>query len=121
MHRIADDVLFWSIGSAFGALMGFVLWLVMTWCEWRKIGGNSKLSLREFVAQDASSIILAFVASVVLYFAIPSLGTWEALASLIGFKLSLNYISALVVAYCSSSIAMKIRNISRRISDDPTQ
>lgn len=121
MHRIADDVLFWSVGSSIGALMGFALWFVLSWTEWRKISGNAKLSLRDFATQDMPSITLAVVSTVVLYFAIPSLGTWKWLTDTIGFIPTLNYISALVVSYCGSSIAMKIRNISRRISDDPPQ
>lgn len=119
MHKIADDVLFWSVGSAIGALMGFFLWFVLSWTEWRKIGGNAKLSLKDFATQDLPSIILAIVSTCVLYFAIPSLGTWKALTDVIGFTPTLNYISALVMSYCGSSIAMKLRNISRRIGEGP--
>jgi hypothetical protein len=115
MHQIDDGGLVWSLASVIGALLGLLLWLLMTWAEWRKLGGNSRLGLRGFIEQDLASILIAIVATALLYFAIPSLSTWGEFVALIGFKPQLNFISAAIMAYCSSSVAVKLRNMSRKI------
>jgi hypothetical protein len=120
MHRIDDGGLVWSTASLAGAALGFLLWITMTFYEWRKIGGNRTLSFRCFIADDTPSIVIAIISTLMLYFGIPSMGTWKALTDVIGFVPKLDFISAAATGYLSSSIAMKLRNIARKLNgDDP--
>jgi magnesium-transporting ATPase (P-type) len=118
VHQFADSGLMWSWSSLVGAVLGFALWLAMTFYEWRKLTGNTQLPFRQFLYNDQPAIVIAVLSSVILYFAIPSLGTWAFITNSMGFTPKLDFVSAVAVSYLSSSITVKLRNISRKISDE---
>lgn len=110
-----NDGLIWSPATAFGALLGLLLHWMLSWAEWRKVGGNSKLPFWAFVMSDPPGLVIGLVATVILYLSLPLLSEWQWLVDLIGFKPGVNFPSAAVTGYFSNSIAIKWRNISRTI------
>lgn len=108
------DGLIWSWPSAFGAVLGYLLHWLMSWSEWRKVSGHEKMRLRDFLNSDPPGVLIGLVSTIIVYFSLPLLGQLTWIKELIGFTPGINFFSAAITAYCSNSIAIKLRNISRK-------
>lgn len=115
---MTDDTLFFTGPTALGAVLGYLLHVTLSWGEWRKLTGNKALGFREFVTGDPPAQIAGVLSVVITYFSLPLLGQLDWVESAIGFKLSLNFLSAAAVAFVSQAIAVKLRNISRKINGE---
>lgn len=109
------DGLIWSPATLLGAILGYVLHWVMSWGEWRKVSGNAKLPFWAFFVNDPPALVVGAISTLILYLSLPLLGQWSWLTDLIGFKPEVNFPSAAVTGYFSNSVAIKFRNISRKI------
>lgn len=118
MFHSTHDTLLWSGPSAFGACLGYLLHWLMSWSEWRKVGGHAKLRLWDFLSADPPGAYIGLVSTVIVYFSLPMVDQWPWLVERLGFVPKVNFFSAAVTAYCSNSIAIKLRNMSRRIEGD---
>jgi hypothetical protein len=114
----APDQLVYSFSSALGAILGYLLHIGFSWAEWRKLGTNSKLTLREFVVSDPPALMIGIISTAIVYFSLPLLGSWSWLVDMIGFVPGVNFFSAAITAYFSNSVAVKLRNISRKLNGD---
>lgn len=117
MNQI-EDPLVWSIGSALGAALGLSLHVVMSWGEWRKIGPNSKLGFRDFVLSDVPAHLTGLIVTLIVYFSLPVMAQLDWIEQAIGFMPQVNFLSAAVTAFTSHGIAIKLRNIARRLNGD---
>ena len=117
MNHAPEDLVY-SFGSILGAILGYLLHLLMSWSEWRKIGGNSKLAFRDFVMADPPGLYIGIIATAIVYFSLPLVGQWKWLEETIGFVPGVNFFSAAVTAYFSNSVAVKLRNIARKINGE---
>jgi hypothetical protein len=115
---MTEESLFFSWPTAFGAFLGYALHVVLSWGEWRKLGGNKALGFREFLLGDPPAQIAGLLSVLIVYFSLPAIGQIESVKSAIGFELHLNFLSATVVAFVSQAIAVKLRNIARKIDGD---
>lgn len=113
-----NEELFFTWPTAIGAFLGYALHVVLSWGEWRKIGGNSKLGFREFVVGDPPAQLAGVLSVVITYLSLPLLGQLDWVKGAVGFELKLNFLSAVAVAFVSQAIAVKLRNISRKINGD---
>jgi len=113
----APEDLVYSFGSAFGAVLGYLLHWLMSWSEWRKISANKLLPLREFINSDPPGAWIGLVATAIVYFSLPLVGEWKWLVDAIGFTPGVNFFSAAVTAYFSNSVAVKLRNMSRKLEE----
>lgn len=112
-----NDGLFFTWPSALGAALGYILHLTLSWGEWRKISGN-KLGFREFAVNDPPAQIAGLLSVIITYLSLPALGEVEWVKNAVGFQLAPNFLSSVAVAFVSQSIAVKLRNISRKINGD---
>jgi hypothetical protein len=115
MHMLKDDQLVWSVASAIGAFLGYLLHWLVSWGEWRKISGHEKLRLADFINSDPPGFWIGLVTTVIIYLSLPELGEFAWVKDMLGFVPSVNFFSAAVTAYCCNSVAIKLRNISRKI------
>jgi hypothetical protein len=118
----SPDTLEWSYASLFGAFIGYSLHWLMSWSEWRRLRGHNHMTLVEFLYADPPGFLIGLVATIFVYFSLPLVGEWPWIVERIGFVPKVNFFSAAVTAYFSNSIAIKLRNMSRKIeredSDD---
>jgi hypothetical protein len=110
-----NDGLFFTAPSALGAVLGYLLHLTLSWGEWRKISGN-KLGFREFAMNDPPSQIAGILSVIITYLSLPALGEIEWVKAAIGFNLTPNFFSAVIIAFVAQAVAVKLRNISRKIN-----
>ena len=112
------EALFFSWPTAVGALLGYALHCVLSWGEWRKLSGNKALGFREFVFGDPPAQIAGVLSVIIVYLSLPALGQVEWIRQAVGFELHLNFLTAVVVAFMSQAVAVKLRNMSRKIDGD---
>jgi hypothetical protein len=112
---MTDDSLFFTGPTALGALLGYLLHVTLSWGEWRKLGGNAQLGFREFLLGDPPAQIAGVLSVIITYFSLPLLAQVEWVRAAIGFELNPNFLSATAVSFVSQAIAVKLRNISRKI------
>lgn len=117
MNHATEDLM-WSFSSALGAFLGYALHVVMSWGEWRKIGGNKSLGLLDFLRGDPPGQISGIITVLIVYFSLPVLHTWQGVSSAIGFAPGLNFLSAAITAFASQGIGVKLRNIARKLNGD---
>jgi hypothetical protein len=115
---VIDESLFFTWPTAFGALLGYALHVVLSWGEWRKLGADRALGFGAFLLGDPPAQISGVLSVLITYFSLPALGQLDWVQNLIGFELKLNFLSAVAVAFVSQAVAVKLRNISRKINGD---
>ena len=114
-----DETLFFTWPTALGAFLGYALHVVLSWGEWRKLSANKMLGFREFLLGDPPAQLSGLLSVAITYFSLPLLVEIDWLKSAINFDLKPNILSAFAVAFLSQSIAVKFRNIARKIDGDP--
>lgn len=115
---MTDEALFFTWPTALGAFLGYTLHVVLSWGEWRKLSANKALGFREFVLGDPPAQIAGVLSVLITYFSLPLLGELQWVRSTIGFELKPNFLSATAVSFVAQSIAVKLRNIARKIDTE---
>jgi hypothetical protein len=116
---MTEEALFFTWPTALGAFLGYAFHVTLSWKEWAKLAGSKTLGFREFFVSDIPGQISGVLSVLITYFSLPLLGEIEWVKSTLNFDLQPNFLSASAVAFLSQSIAVKFRNIARKIDGDP--
>jgi hypothetical protein len=116
---MTDESLFFTWPTALGAFLGYAFHVTLSWKEWAKLAGSKTLGFREFFVSDIPGQISGVLSVLITYFSLPLLSEIEWVKSTLNFDLQANFLSASAVAFLSQSIAVKFRNIARKIDGDP--
>lgn len=109
------EALSWSYTSIFGAVLGYLLHLTMSWSEWRKISKQPDLSLKSFFLGDPASQAIGIILVVATYCSLSALSQFD-VKDIIGFTPHVDFIGALMTAFSSQGIGIKAANILRKVS-----
>jgi hypothetical protein len=115
MNHVSES-LDWSYMSLFGAALGYLLHLTMSWAEWRKISKQPDMSLWAFIAGDPASQATGVIIVVALYCSLSALSQWDGIKDIVGFVPRVDFIGAFMTAFTSQGFGVKLANIYRRVS-----
>lgn len=115
MHHVSES-LDWSYMSILGALLGYVLHVLMSWAEWRKLSKQPDLTLRGFLLDDLPNQVIGLVCVVVIYLSLSVLSQWDVMKDSIGFVPKVDFLSAFMTAFASQGIILKLLNAVKKIS-----
>jgi len=120
MHHVSES-LDWSYTSILGAILGYILHVMMSWKEWRKLAGKPCLTLRAFLADDIPGQVTGFLCVVFVYGSLSALSQWDGMKQMVGFVPKVDFFSAAVTAFTAQGICIKLMNMLRKVTgpDDP--
>lgn len=117
MNHVSES-LDWSYLSILGALLGYVLHLMMSWKEWAKISKQADLTFLGFIRNDPPSQITGVILVIFVYCSLSALSQFDWIKNMIGFTPKVDFFSAFITAFASQGIGVKLANISRKFSSD---
>jgi hypothetical protein len=115
MNHVSES-LDWSYMSLFGAALGYLLHLTMSWAEWRKISKQPDMSLWAFITGDPASQATGIIIVIALYCSLSALSQWDGIKDIVGFVPRVDFIGAFMTAFTSQGFGVKLANIYRRVS-----
>lgn len=115
MNHVSES-LDWSYMSIFGAVLGWVLHVLMSWAEWRKLSKQPDLTLRGFLIDDLVNQVIGFVCVVVVYCSLSVLSQWDVMKDAVGFTPKVDFFSAFMTAFASQGIILKLLNALKKIA-----
>lgn len=108
----------WSYMSILGAILGYLLHLMLSWKEWAKISKQTDLTFMCFLRNDLASQIIGIILVVVVYCSLTALSQLDWLQQAVGFVPKVNFFGAFMTAFTSQGVGIKLVNISRKFSSD---
>ena len=111
-----SEALDWSYTSIFGAVLGYLLHLTLSWGEWRKLSKQPDLSLRCFFLNDIASQVAGIILVIVVYCSLSALSQWDGIKAMIGFTPHVDFLGGFMTAFSSQGIGVKFLNIARKVS-----
>lgn len=111
-----SETLDWSYTSILGAVLGYLLHIIMSWGEWRKISKNPDLSLKCFMINDPPTQITGAILVIFLYCSMTALSQTDFLKDAIGFSPKVDFFGAFMTAFASQGIGVKLANMLKKIS-----
>lgn len=116
MNHVSES-LDWSYMSILGAMLGYVLHVLSSWREWRKLSKQPDLTLRGFILDDLPNQSIGLVCVVVVYLSLSALSQWDsAIKDMLGFTPRVDFFSAFMTAFASQGIVLKLLNAVKKIS-----
>lgn len=112
-----NETLDWSFFSIFGAALGYMLHIAMSWGEWRKIGKQPDLSFVGFLRNDPPGQIAGVILVVFIYCSLSAASQVDILKQILHFEPKVDFFTAFVTAYASQSIGVKLANMLKKITD----
>lgn len=115
MNQMSESIA-WSYLSIFGAVLGYSLYVVMSWGVWRKTAPATARSIFDFFADDPPRQIAGVITVVFIYCSLSIASQVDVIKTVIGFTPKVDFFSAFVTAYASQSIGVKMGNMLKKIS-----
>lgn len=115
MNHVSES-LDWSYMSILGALLGYILHVLMSWAEWRKLSKQPDLTIRGFLLDDLPNQIIGLVCVVVIYLSLSVLSQWDGMKDTLGFTPRVDFFGAFMTAFASQGIVVKVLNAVKKIS-----
>lgn len=108
----------WSYMSVFGAVLGYLLHLMLSWKEWAKISKQTDLTFWCFIRNDPATQIAGAILVVFVYCSLTALSQLDWMQQALGFVPKVNFFSAFMTAFTSQGVGVKLANIARKFNTD---
>lgn len=116
MNHVSEQ-LDWSYLSLLGAVLGYILHMMMSWKEWAKLSKQTDLTFACFIRDDVPTQISGLILVIFVYLSLSAMSQFEWIRGAIGFVPQVNFFSAFVTAFASQGIGVKLANIVKKIND----
>lgn len=115
MNHVTES-LDWSYMSIFGAMLGYLLHIVMSWGEWRKISKQPDMTVKGFMQADPATQITGLILVIFVYCSLSVLSQLDFMKDMLGFTPKVDFFGAFVTAFTSQGIGVKLANMLKKIS-----
>jgi hypothetical protein len=115
MNHVSEQ-LDWSYMSIMGAVLGFVLHLMMSWKEWVKVSKQPDLTFWCFYRNDPPTQITGIILVLFTYCSLSAMSQLEWIKALMGFSPKVDFFSAFMTAFASQGFGVKLANMLKKIN-----
>lgn len=115
MTHVAEQ-LSWSFMSVFGAILGYLLHLMMSWKEWAKVSKQPGMSFGAFMINDPASQITGIILVIFVYCSLSAFAQWDVAKDMLGFYPKVDFFGAFMTAFASQGFGVKLANIMKKLN-----
>lgn len=115
MNHVSEQ-LDWSYMSIFGALLGYLLHITMSYGEWKKISKQPDLSFRGFMSNDPASQATGLILVIFVYCSLSVASQWGVAKDMLGFTPKVDFFGAFMSAFTSQGFGVKLVNILKKLN-----